>query len=267
MTVRSIHAGVDVVAPDGAPVFATVSGSAVVLPGKVYVRTNGGRMLEYWHIVPSVRDGMRVVAYSTLLGHVASGMGHVHVAESIRGLSLNPLRREGGMGPYVDRTTPVVENLAVLSGPSRLTMDRVEGVVDFVVEAYDPPALPLPRPFEDYLMTPASLRWRLSTLAGTSVVPWETVLNVTTAFPHLGHGRLDFGDVYARKTQQNEYHAGRYRFHLERGLDTRRLANGLYLVEVEAQDTGGNRVLLRTTLRILNRDVNEPEALVTMEEK
>lgn len=266
-TVRSIHFGVDVVATDGTPVFAAVSGRAIVHPGKVYVVTVTGRVLEYWHIVPSVHDGARVVARSSVLGRVAPGRGHVHVAESINGRFFNPLRQKGGMTPYNDYTTPIVANLAVLAQSNRLAKGRAEGVVDLVVEAYDLPALPLPRPFDNYVMTPASLRWRMSSPRRAPVLPWATALDLSTAFPNVGYGQSGFEDVYAWKTRQNEHRPGCYRFYLVRDLDTRTLANGLYLVEIEARDSGGNRGFLRVTIRVVNRLANHHMALAVAAER
>lgn len=251
--VFGIHFGVDVLAPDGTAVFATVSGQATVLAARVYVTTQNGRRLDYWHITPSVKNGTHVLARRTVLGHVAPGKGHTHVAESAHRIYVNPLRKDG-MVPFEDHTTPVVRGILVLAGPARLPAGDVKGVVDLVAEAYDPPALPkATRKYADNLMAPARLGWRMVTLDGRSVLRWSTAFDVASSFPSVGYGSTAYHDVYARKTRQNEpQRPGIYRFYLVHGLDTRRLANGLYLVEIEARDVRGNRGLLRQAIRITN---------------
>jgi hypothetical protein len=72
----------------------------------------------------------------------------------------------------------------------------------------------------------------------------------------------DFWKVYATGTYQNfpvfDYrfywgHAGRYLFRLTRQpLDTRRLANGRYTLQVTASDICGNQGTLSETLHITN---------------
>src|SRR5712691_4434527 len=92
----SFHFGVDVSAPDGTAVYATISGQIVVEPERpetVAIRADDRRtVFAYWHVVPSVRNGQRAVAYETVVGHIARGWSHVHFAESHDGRYLNPRR-------------------------------------------------------------------------------------------------------------------------------------------------------------------------------
>jgi hypothetical protein len=57
------------------------------------------------------------------------------------------------------------------------------------------------------------------------------------------HIRNDlFGTVYAPGTKQNHPNEpGRLRYYVARGWDTRRLADGSYRLQVEAEDTEGNK--------------------------
>ncbi len=71
-SVRAIHFGVDVSAPDGTAVYATPptawpgSRRRVVTPD----RATDGSIFAYWHIQPAVQGGQRV-AYKTVIGHIS----------------------------------------------------------------------------------------------------------------------------------------------------------------------------------------------------
>ena len=82
---HAFHFGIDVSAADGSEVRA-------VEPGQVHlggprnvalVSSASARTFGYWHVVPAVRHGRRVLL-GDLLGHVAAGWGHVHLAERLR---------------------------------------------------------------------------------------------------------------------------------------------------------------------------------------
>ena len=76
------HFGIDISAPDGTPVYSVRSGVASMLSGRTVVITSeNGSVTQYWHIVPTVTAGQRVVAYETVLGHVMKGYEHVHFTE------------------------------------------------------------------------------------------------------------------------------------------------------------------------------------------
>ena len=99
---RTFHFGVDVSAPDGTAVYATVSGVVAangLHPDVVRVLRGGGAELSYWHIAPAVRPGQRVVAYRTLIGRIEPGWGHVHLSEMHGGAYVNPLLGPAAWGP------------------------------------------------------------------------------------------------------------------------------------------------------------------------
>ena len=105
---RSFHFGVDVSAPDGTAVYATVAGTVDRHPlhdDVVVIQRADGVELEYWHVSPAVSSGQRVIAYRTVIGHILKPWAHVHFSERRNGVYVNPLR-PGAMGPYVDQTCP-----------------------------------------------------------------------------------------------------------------------------------------------------------------
>ena len=137
---QSFHFGIDVSAPDGAPVYATISGTVQRSghrPEVVGVGADDGHVsFEYWHIRPVVSAGERVTAYRTIVGYIEEGWGHVHFSELRDDVYLNPLR-PGAIGPYEDRTQPVVKSLRVERGAHGVKKDRLKGTLDLVVEAIE----------------------------------------------------------------------------------------------------------------------------------
>jgi len=126
---RQFHFGVDISAPDGTPVFATISGTVRIHPlheTTVLIDGPGGVEFSYWHVVPTVRSGQRSIAYQTMIGRIEAPYAHVHFSEARSGRYLNRLR-PGAMGPYADGTRP------------RVTSVRAEqaGQLALVAEAYD----------------------------------------------------------------------------------------------------------------------------------
>ena len=77
----TFHFGIDISAPDGTRVYATLTGTVVLEAFRpetvVVVGTDSHTGFEYWHVVPSVRSGEHVVAYETLVGHISKGWAHV----------------------------------------------------------------------------------------------------------------------------------------------------------------------------------------------
>ena len=245
----SFHFGVDVSAANGAPVYATISGDVVLEPERpetVAILGDDGRsVFAYWHVVPSVRNGVRAVAYRTVVGHVRKPWAHVHFAELRDGRYMNPLR-PGAMGPYEDATCPSARNLRLEQSGSAVDPQRARGRVDLVVEAQDEHPLPVPAPWTDKPVTPSLITWRL-TRDGRPVMAWRTAFDVRLTLPDQ-----PFPSVYARWTRQNHpWRNGRYRFYLAHGLDTALLA-GADGVEVRAADTAGNTARARFSLSVGN---------------
>jgi hypothetical protein len=223
------HFGVDVSAPDGTAVYATLTGTATIHPrhADVVLITAGSTVFEYWHIVPAIRSGSRAVAYRTLIGHIERTWEHVHFSERIGGVYLNPLR-PGALGPFFDPTRPTVRAIQVVPAGS--------GAVDVVADVADETPLPVAAPWDGKPVVPAVVRWRLRGSHGVAT-PWRTAADFRRTIPAASV----FYSVYTRWTTQNFTSIdGRYGVYLAHGLDTRRLADGTYVIEVVAADAQGN---------------------------
>ena len=230
-TVYSFHFGADVSAPDGTPVYATGSGFVLANPRHadvVVIQRTDGIVLEYWHVVPSVRPGGIAVAYRTMIGRVERSWGHVHVSERRAGAYVNPLR-PGAMGPYFDDTLPAVDRILAERNGNAIE-GSARGVVDLVVETDDTPAIRPPPPWDKARVTPALVRWSLDD------GPWHTAFDVRRRLPAAG-----FFDVFASGTRQNRRHrAGLYRVFLAHGWDSKSVRNGKHSIQVRVVDTRGN---------------------------
>jgi hypothetical protein len=230
---KSFHFGIDVSAADGTPVYAVEAGT-VHVSGEQSIAVIGAHEHAYWHIVPVVRPASSVAKHA-LLGRVASGWGHVHLAERLEGRYWNPLRA-GALTPFHDYGAPVVDRIVVERAGARLDPRGLAGLVDLIAEAHDNPPIAAPPPWRGLPVTPALLRWRLVRHA-VEVVPWRVVADFRrTLVP-----QSRFNAVYAPGTRQNHASApGLYRFWLARRWDTRLHADGSYRLDVEASDIRGN---------------------------
>jgi hypothetical protein len=249
---RSFHFGVDVAALDGTAVYA-VLGGRVSIDGEniTVIEVEGERSHSYWHVVPAVRHGSRV-RRGALLGHIAKGWGHVHLAERRGDTYWNPLR-PGAMGPYKDFGAPVVSRI-VTSRP----LSEIFGRVDLIVETFDRPPLSAPQPaWHGMPVTPALVRWRLVRNAHANV-PWRTASDFRTSFVPKIAGKppsdVHFGSIYAPGTRQNKPNKpGLYRIWLARRFDTRHFPDGDYRLDVEAADIRGKASRSHLVLSFVNQ--------------
>jgi Peptidase family M23 len=231
----NFHFGIDIAAVDGTAVYAVASGIASRHADYVAVRAPSGRDFGYWHIAPAVKN-RQAVKRGDLLGHVLRGWGHVHFAESLNGVYVNPLRR-GALTPYVDTTPPAVEALTISRAGKPVNPANVSGVVDLTCDAYDVPEMDPPWPWQQTRVTPALIRWRIVRPDGQPATHWKTAVDFRFAL--LPDGLFNL--VYAPGTKQN--HAsrpGRYVFYLDEGWSSAQLPNGSYRLAVGAWDTRGN---------------------------
>ena len=127
---RQFHFGIDISAPNGTPVYATLSGTISIHAlhsTMVLIAGANGVEFSYWHVVPTVRSGQRAVAYKTLIGYIEEPYGHVHFSESSNRRYLNPLR-PGALGPYSDNTRPRVTSVRAGSTDVRCNRPRARRV-------------------------------------------------------------------------------------------------------------------------------------------
>jgi Peptidase family M23 len=231
----NFHFGIDISAADGTPVYAVAAGIASRHPDYVDVLTSSGRDFGYWHLTPAVKN-RQPIARGDLLGYVQRGWGHVHFAENLNGVYVNPLRR-GALTPYVDTTPPTVEAVTISRAGRPLETARVSGVVDLTCDAYDVPEIDPPWPWQETRVTPALVRWRIVRADGQPATRWKTAVDFRFAL--LPNGLFNL--VYAPGTKPNRANRpGRYVFYLEEGWSSAKLRNGSYRLVVGAWDTRGN---------------------------
>jgi hypothetical protein len=233
---QGFHFGVDVSAPDGTPVYAVASGYARVrgMAVSVIPWRRGVPRLSYWHVVPVVSTRQYIRKFE-LIGHVAPGAGHVHLAEWKSGTYINPLRI-GGLAPYIDDTVPRIPRVTFSSSGQAIRADTVRGIVDLTADSFDTSPMPIPAPWEQAILSPAFIRWRI--LQGeTTMWQWTNAVDFRRFVLHLSL----YNFVYAPGTVQNRPHRhGRYEYYLAHQFDTHVLPNGSYTLQVEAWDEQEN---------------------------
>ncbi len=249
-TSRQFHFGVDVSAPNGTPVFATLSGRVSIHPEHndvVFIDGAPGVEFSYWHIIPSVHSGETAVAYTTVIGRVESPWAHVHFSEMRDGRYLNPLR-PGAMGPYADPTRPAVTavELERTGDAAHVAPDAATGTFDIIAEVSDETPLPVAAPWRNMPVMPALVRWRI--VGGKRLVTnWQTAVDFRETIPAASA----FGSVFARWTRQNHpHHPGRYRIYLAHAWNSAQLPAGSYRIEVSACDSRGNTAAVEFPLTL-----------------
>lgn len=244
----TLHLGVDIVAPNFTPVYATVSGTVSIHPlhaDTVMVADGTGRVLEYWHVIPTMRQG-HATAYATVIGHVEPPWAHVNLSERLGSAYVNPLRA-GALWPYDDDVPPSIGEIR-FEADGREVSPTLYGPVDVVVGAYDPPTRPVPPPWDDIRLTPALVRWRIVSPTGDPETAWQVVFDVRHWLP-----QTPFFDVYAAGTWQNRDHGpGWYRFYLAHGWSASHLGRGIHAVEVSAADIRDNRATERLAFVVVD---------------
>jgi hypothetical protein len=224
----SFHFGIDIAVPDGTPVYAVEAGTINIRTDEeqvIEVRTHGASLFAYWHVAPMVRQGQHVGLHQ-LIARVAKGWGHVHLGERDGVYYVNPLR-DGGLGPYTDRTPPTVDWIG-LDGQALVTA------------AHDTPDPRVPGAWADEPVTPGLLRWRTVDSSGR-----ETPLRTAFDFRSDQLFPSRFGQVYTPRTRGNHKgQPGQYCFYLEHNA---RPKDGT-IVEVEVSDTAGNTAVYAVIL-------------------
>jgi hypothetical protein len=231
---QAFHFGIDISAPDGTAVYAVRGGKVHLENAQALAVADGDVDFGYWHIVPAVAHH-QLVAKGDLLGHVAAGWLHVHLAERRAGEYRDPLRR-GALTPWADTTAPQVTRIVLSRNGRELSPGAVSGAVDVIAEAHQMPPLPVPAPWNDLPVTPELVRWRVRR-GNTTVRAWHTPIDFTKGLLKPE----EFSRVYAPGTRQNKKgKPGLYRFFLAHTWTTSLLPDGPYRIEVEASDQRGN---------------------------
>jgi hypothetical protein len=237
---HAFHFGIDISAADGTAVYAVSGGILHLGHGSLSVSINGHHEFGYWHVVAAVGlASHQIVHRHQLLGVVAARWGHVHFAERVRGVYVNPLR-PGGLGPYEDPIAPVVSgivvsstsvgHLQVLARAHDVTWPRVRGV------------------WQDEPVTPALIRWRVAA-AGEPLGAWQTAVDFSAQMLD----RRFFNTVYAPGSSQNhEDRPGSYAFYVAHDWQP---ADGTYRIEVAASDTRENTAIAALDVVVANGDV------------
>lgn len=259
----SFHEGVDISARDGTAVYPVEDGVVDVVRTAraremIEVRSSGGAVFQYWHLLAAVRIGQQVQARRTVLGHILHEAGHVHLTELDGGTIVNPLQ-PGHLTPYRDTTRPSVGAVSFVgSAGGPLLSTLVRGRVEIDAEAYDSPAIPVPGLWNGMPVTPARVAWQIETWTGKPT----GLVGVAYDVRHTIPPDADFWHVYARGTFQNMsvfgkhyswLEPGRFVFRLTpAGLDTTRLKDGVYVVVVTASDIADNVAVERVRFTVAN---------------
>jgi hypothetical protein len=256
----SFHQGVDISAPNGAPVYPVLDGVVSHVAREwVRVDSGGGRAFEYWHVHAAVASGQRVTAGESVLGHIIKPAGHVHLTELLAGRPTNPLA-PGHLTPYRDDTTPRVTGIAFRDASNAPLLPHfLRGRVTLLATAEDTPATPVPGLWNGLPVTPAVVSFEIRSITGKVVLTQQTAYDVRSRVPQPGA----FWHTYARGTYQNMAVFGPHYSYLQRGnylfnlagapFDTRRLRDGVYDVVVTAADIAGNSSSLSLRFTVHNR--------------
>ncbi len=252
---QAFHFGIDISADDGTPVYAIEPGEVHVSGGQSISIVSADKMLDYWHIdyTGIVSNGDKVKQHQ-LIGHVATSWGHVHLAESHRGPDgkvyyVNPLRA-GALTPYKDNTAPAVSSLSIIKADGTLDgTTNITNTVDLVVNAYDTPPIKPPKPWDNAILSPATISWSVSDAQGNTVM--DTKMAEDFGKVMCSADILD--QIYATGTIQNSTTAaGNYNYYLIKNWDTTKMPNGVYSVSVTATDTGGNKTTKIFSVKVNN---------------
>lgn len=258
----SFHQGVDIVAPNGTPIYPVMSGTAHYL-GAATLNVNVGNIdgndvtFQYFHITPIVGEGEQVVARKTVLGYVQPPYGHVHLTEIDGPHAVNPLQK-GHLTPYVDHTRPTIRETTFSNATGAIeTPLGLCGRVQIAVDAFDRPPVPVPGAFHDLPVSPAFVEWSVARLNGKAVIPARVAADFRQTLPP----NSKFTDTYAKGTYENsprfgtqQYTSmpGRYLFLLAGNFDTTSLANGVYSLTVRVADIRNNRATETERFSVLN---------------
>ena len=180
-----MHEGVDIQAQDGTRVYAVQSGTARVLKtGTVDERVEVGNYL-YWHVHHRVQSGQFVRAYTTVVGTIINGAGHLHLSELSGERFLNPLRPGGRvLAPWTDTQAPVI------GAPTQSRGGRVS------VEVFDPQSFRAQIKYRTPVLAPAALAYRAWDSSGRDVTGLQFALRGAQHLPDAARWVVYADDAY-----------------------------------------------------------------------
>jgi Peptidase family M23 len=150
--------------------------------------------------------------------------GYWHIIPVVKSNQLVRRHQLLGIGPYTDTTVPTVHSVWVENGA-------------LVADVSDRQSLKVPGAWANEPLSPALLRWRVGNGA------WHTAADFRKEMLPAS----EFSSVYAPETRQNHKGvSGRLCYYLTRSLH----APASTVVEIEASDTAGNRVLVSVGLGV-----------------
>jgi hypothetical protein len=250
MRPSSFHVGIDIQSPDSRKVYALQSGRAHVIESSgAEERVQVGSYI-YWHVNLRVGEGASVRAFSTVLGTVKKGFGHLHLSEVRGGRYLNPLRPHGRvLFPWRDREAPI------LARPRFLSDGRV------LLDAFDPQTF---REFTTYntpVLAPAALAYRVLDRKGHGLTRLYWALRGTQNYDWSAHSLVFASDTrppYFWCWIRNPDCKPRWDYVLAGGLApslrSLRLRSGRrYVLAAYAWDWAGNASTIRATFHAPRR--------------
>ena len=143
------HNGTDIPMPDGSPVYPVKDGIVSTIDPQgsdAYVRVQDK---AYVHIMPNptLSVGDSVFASQTILGHILTGLGHVHFTNGYVGSEMNSLLMINGFTPFNDPWPPIIRYVRFYQNntTNEFPTNQLSGRVDIIVkvdEQTGPPGSP-----------------------------------------------------------------------------------------------------------------------------
>ena len=227
------------------------------------IEVEGSKEHAYWHVVPQSRDG-RASAGAGLLGHIADGWGHVHLAERRGRRVLEPA--SAGR----DDAVRGLRRAGRLPDRRLATAGRDLGAVDLIVETFDRPPISAPQAaWHGMPVTPALVRWRLVRNA-RAFVPWRIASDFRRRSCRRSPASRPATSTSARSTPPGRARTSRTSrgssgSGSRAGSTLARFPDGDYRLDVEAADIRGNASRGHLVLTLVNQERESDAAAVPLE--
>jgi murein DD-endopeptidase MepM/ murein hydrolase activator NlpD len=154
-TPAHFHNGTDIPKADGSPVYSVKDGRIVSIGTVGSYGNNAWVRVDdkaYVHIQPnpSLSVGDSVFTSQTVLGHILTGLGHVHFTNGYVGSETNSLLMNSGLTPYNDPWPPIIRLVQFYQNntTNEFPTNELSGLVDIIVKVDEqnaPPGSPTSR--------------------------------------------------------------------------------------------------------------------------